>query len=348
MKILYAIQATGNGHICRAKEIIPTILKRAQVDIAISGTESEIDLPYPIKYKFKGVSFVFGKNGGIDYYKSLKQNNIFRALNEIRKCNLSQYDLIINDFEPITAWASYFKRKYCVSLSHQAAILNPKVPQPAKNNSIAKFILKNYAPSKEAYGFHFKSYGTNIFKPIIRQEVRNQKKRFKKENKIDDYYVVYLPAYSDKKIIRTLTEIKNEKWKVFSKKSKIAYFNNNVEIIPITGSNSFEKTMAESKGIICGAGFETPAEALFLKKKLLVIPMKGQLEQAYNAASLEQLGVTSLNSFSVKHVAKINKWIKSEQSIYIDFPDTTQYIIDKVLNDYIMTTQVFKEILSEV
>ena len=208
MKILYAIQATGNGHLSRAKEIIPAIHNRAQVDIAVSGTESEIDLPFPIKYRYKGISFVFGKNGGIDYLKSLKQNNPFRILNEIRKCNVSQYDLVINDFEPITAWACYFKRVYCISLSHQAAVLHPKAPEPKKSNKLGRFVLKKYAPGKDVYGFHFDTYGKNIFNPIIRQEIRNQKNRFKKENKLKNYYVVYLPAYSDDKIIHVISQIK--------------------------------------------------------------------------------------------------------------------------------------------
>jgi len=57
MKILYAIQATGNGHISRAKEIIPALMKRAQVDILISGTQAEVILPYKIAYKYKGLRF---------------------------------------------------------------------------------------------------------------------------------------------------------------------------------------------------------------------------------------------------------------------------------------------------
>ena len=33
MKILYAIQGTGNGHVSRAREIIPVLMKKGQVDI---------------------------------------------------------------------------------------------------------------------------------------------------------------------------------------------------------------------------------------------------------------------------------------------------------------------------
>ena len=36
MKILYAIQSTGNGHLGRAMEILPTLKRNADVDILVS------------------------------------------------------------------------------------------------------------------------------------------------------------------------------------------------------------------------------------------------------------------------------------------------------------------------
>ena len=61
MKILYAIQGTGNGHISRARDFIPALQQFADVDILISGTQVDVSLPQEIKYKFKGAGFVFGK-----------------------------------------------------------------------------------------------------------------------------------------------------------------------------------------------------------------------------------------------------------------------------------------------
>jgi len=61
MKILYAIQGTGNGHISRARDIIPILSQKGQVDILISGIQSDVDLPYDIKYRFKGLSFILEK-----------------------------------------------------------------------------------------------------------------------------------------------------------------------------------------------------------------------------------------------------------------------------------------------
>ena len=77
-----------------------------------------------------------------------------------------------------------------------------------------------------------------------------------------------------------------------------------MDIKPIE-SKSFEESIASSIGVVCGAGFETPAEALYLKKKLLVIPMKGQLEQHFNAASLKDIGVPVLKKLNKKNISKI-------------------------------------------
>src|SRR5258705_10826187 len=101
MKVLYAIQATGNGHISRATEIIPLLKKKCEVDILISGTEAEIDLDHVIKYRRKGLCYVFGKKGGIDIYATFKKMKSKGFFNEIKNLPVVDYDLVINVFEPV-------------------------------------------------------------------------------------------------------------------------------------------------------------------------------------------------------------------------------------------------------
>ncbi len=342
MKILYAVQGTGNGHLSRAKELYAVLNNRVEVDVLVSGSQFEINCPFPVKYQLKGIVFVFGKKGRIDYLKTLKANNIFKIIKEIRSCNLSDYDLIINDFEPISAWASYLRGDLnCISLSHQGAFLSKKVPKPKWKSWIGKLVLKYFAPSATTYSFHFKSYDKNIFTPIIRNDIRRQSVKEK------NYFVVYLPFYSDEKIIKVLSKVKGVKWKVFSKHSKEAYKIKNVSIKPIFDSD-FERAMAWSKGVICGAGFETPAEAMYLKKKLLVVPMKGQYEQACNAESLKQMGVVVLPSFNKKMVMPILQWIKNDTIIDVDFPDRTQFIVDEIITNHIVATELSERLLQNI
>jgi uncharacterized protein (TIGR00661 family) len=328
MRILYAIQGTGNGHLSRAKEIIPALLKRARVDILISGKQAEVILPHDVDYVYKGLSFYFGKNGGIDFIKTFKRNSIASIIKEIIDCPVKKYDLVINDFEPITAWACYFKGVKCISLSHQSALYTQNVPKPGYLDFIGRFMIKNYAKCKLKYGFHFKKYNDKVYTPIIRNDIRLLKRTVK------DHYTVYLPAYSDENIIKVLSKIKGVKWKVFSKEAQKYYQKKNVYVKPINGKK-FEKSLASCKGILCGAGFETPAEAIFFKKKLMVIPMKNQYEQHFNAKALSELGVPVLKSLKKKHIPAIENWIASTAIVELHFPNETQQLIDTILFDFI-------------
>lgn len=327
MKILYAIQGTGNGHLSRARDIIPILQKKtSQLDILVSGTQADIHLPFPITYQLKGLSFIFGKKGGVDFWKTYFKSKTFRLHDEITHLPVENYDLIINDFEPVSAWACKLKNIPCISLSHQSAVLSEKAPKPNKKDPVGELILKKYAPATKHYGFHFKAYGDYIFTPVIRQDIRNA------ECKIGEHYTVYLPSYDDEKILKILSKIEAVRWEVFSKQNKKTIVKNNVSIQPIT-NDAFVKSMATSKGILCGGGFETPAEALFMQKKLLVVPMKGQYEQQCNAAALKEMGVPVIKSFKNKYLTNIIDWIKSDTIIEVHYPDSTEQIIDQLLKE---------------
>jgi hypothetical protein len=62
-------------------------------------------------------------------------------------------------------------------------------------------------------------------------------------------------------------------------------------------------------GVVTSAGFETCAEAMYLGKKLLVIPIRNQYEQACNAAALEQLGVHVIWNIGPDFSSRINQWL---------------------------------------
>jgi uncharacterized protein (TIGR00661 family) len=327
MKILYAIQGTGNGHLSRSMDIVPLLQKMGDVDVLVSGTQGDLSVPFPIKYKLHGFGFIFGKSGGVDLWKSFLKSRFRKFIKEINSLPVDKYDLVINDFEPVSAWACYLKNKPCIGLSHQSAVLNDLAPKPESTDMVGKLILKNYAPVTAQYGFHFKAYDKNIFTPVIRRQVREQVI----ENK--GHYTVYLPAYDDKRLIKRLSEFKDIEWDVFSKHNKKIFKHKNVSIQPID-NKGFIKSMAQSAGVLCGAGFETPAEALYMQKKLLVIPMKSQYEQHLNAAALKDMGIPIIKSLKPKHDEIILDWINNGQPVKVSYPDNTQKILDLVFKEF--------------
>ena len=328
MRVLYAIQGTGNGHLSRAREIVPLLKQIVETDVLVSGYQADVELPFKVNYRKKGLSFIFGKKGGVDIGGTFLKSNLFRLFKEVFTVPVKKYDLVINDFEPVTAWACLLKGVKCISLSHQAVVLAPNAPKPSRKNWVGFAVLKYYAPVKQKIGFHFKPYDESTFTPVIRKDIR----ALNTSNK--GFYLVYLPAYSDEIMIKVLGEVKGCQWHVFSKHTKKEQQVNNVWIRPIN-NNQFVADLAACEGVLCGAGFEAPAEALYLKKKLMVIPMKYQYEQECNAAALANLGVPVLSDFNMQQVEAIQRWTNSQKRVEVYYPDETQNILAQLLIDYL-------------
>ncbi|WP_291095662.1 glycosyltransferase family protein, partial [Empedobacter sp. UBA7252] len=164
-------------------------------------------------------------------------------------------------------------------------------------------------------------YNDAIFLPIIRDKIRALRPKRK------DYYLVYLPSFHPTEIMEKLSLIKDSKWKVFSPFVKDVTRQFNVQIYPID-ERLFTRTLENCKGVLCGAGFELPAESIYLKKKLFVIPIKGQYEQLCNCEALKMIGVDY--SYDL-NVAQLQRWVDSNKIIEKDFPDQTEEIIQKVI-----------------
>jgi len=327
MKILYAIQGTGNGHLSRAVDIIPELQKYGELDLFVSGAQAEIVLPYPVKYKSKGLSFYFGKSGGINFYKTFQKNSSKEVIKEIRQFPVENYDLIVNDFEPITAWAAKKKEIKIVGLSHQSALLSKKSPRPKIIDPFGEWLIRNYAPIENYIGFHFEEYDKNIFTPVVRKAIAEAKKKDK------GHYTVYLPAYDDKMLVELFLKFPSIRWQIFSKHTKQPYHIGRISVYPVSGED-FIESVVNCTGVLCGAGFETPAEVLHLNKKLLVVPMKSQYEQKCNAAALKKLGVPVIKKIKKKSFKRIERWLDGDKRLDISFPEVAGKAVEKLMKKY--------------
>ncbi len=340
MKILFAIQGTGNGHLSRARDIYPELAKYGDVDVLISGIQADVAVPFPVKYKLYGMSFIFGKKGGVDIWDTAKKLKLLKLIKDIKSLPVEDYDLVINDFEPVSAWACKRKGKPCISLSHQCAVLHPNAPKPAATDLMGKMVLERYAPVTDAYGFHFKAFGEQVYTPVIRKEIRD----LAPTN--NGHYTVYLPAYSDETIVKHLSQFSEVKWHVFSKHNKQPFVSGNVSVHKID-NEAFVASMASGAGVLCGAGFEGPAEAMYLGKKVLVIPMLTQYEQQCNAAGAAAMGATVIPTLSEAHYPVIQDWLQNGKALRVDYPDQTASIIAQIIKKHAPATATTRKNTTE-
>ncbi len=326
MKIFYAVQATGNGHISRATQLLPYLEKFGEVDVFLSGANASLEAPLPIRYRSNGLSLFYSTCGGLDYKLMWKHNSIVRAMKEAKQLPVEQYDIVINDFDFITAQACRSKKIKSVQFGHQASFLSNQTPRPEVRNYFGEMILKRYAPATKYIGLHFQPYDDFIFSPVV-------KDIFIQATPVNKGHItVYLSAYERHCIEPHFKELKHLHFHWFLKGIKEVHREGNITFFPIS-NDLFNKSLIDCEGIITGGGFETPAEALYLGKRLLSIPIRGQYEQLCNAAALQQMGVRVLDDADTDHFAEdIMQWINDPKPLVSQkansIPETLQYLVD--------------------
>lgn len=327
MKILYGIQGTGHGHISRAREILPLLSEKADVDVLLSGNNFKMDLDdnHNVNRKY-GISLKYSSNGNgsVSYLKTALNIKPIRLLRDIQSLDIQNYSLVISDFEPVTAWASLQSGVPSIGLSHQSSFLSDKSPRPQKQSPFAEQVLKHFAPCHRPVGFHFQPYDSFILPPVIRRDVRNL------QVQTHDHITVYLPAFNPEFLISVFLQCPQVQWHLFSPVCDKAYEKENVSVQPV-GNIPFLNSMKNSIGVITSAGFESCAEAMFLGKKLLVIPIKNQYEQLCNAAALSKMGIQVINHIDAHFTDKLNSWLSSARIIPLHKSADTDYLTEKLI-----------------
>lgn len=188
---------------------------------------------------------------------------------------------------------------------HQASFMSARTPRPSKKSIFGEWILKKYAPATRYVGLHFDKYDNFIFPPVI-------KSSFIQARPQDNGHItVYLPAYQTECIKGILQSIDPIEVHWFVKEIKKPQKEGNIHYFPVD-QKFFNESLLFCHGLLTGGGFETPAEALYLRKKLLTIPIEGQYEQQCNAAALEKMGVPRLSVLDSGTAPLFYDWVYSD------------------------------------
>jgi len=175
--------------------------------------------------------------------------------------------------------------------------------------------LKNYAKASRYIGLHFKAYDDFIFTPVIKKEILDAEP-------IDGNYVtVYLPSYCEQQLITIFQAFPDIRFEIFCSQTIQPKKQDNITFLPVDKA-LFNQSFIHCSGIITGGGFETPAEALHLGKKIITIPIRSQYEQQCNAAALKQLGILKLKSIDADFKDHLHNWMNAGRSLKMDYSQT--------------------------
>ncbi len=306
---------------------MPYLRRYGQVDVFLSGANSQLKAELPVRYRSKGLTLFYNNGGGLNYVKIISGLQPARVWKEVRELPVEKYDVVLNDFECITSLACAHKKIPSVNIGHQASFQSPCTPRPKKTDAVGEFILKYFARATAYTGLHFEKYDDFIFTPVIKREIL----RARPEQ--GNHITVYLSAYGDETLVPWLMRLKPFRFQVFTKKVSSAVIHENITFLPVS-NKAFTESMITSAGVITGAGFETPAEALQLQKKLMVVPIRGQYEQLCNAAALERMGVPVVEKINETVVTACKEWMESGVRSKVQYNDNAAQLISQVLDNY--------------
>lgn len=318
MRLFYGVQGTGNGHITRARVMAKELFQAGiEVDFQFTGRDFDkyFDMQVFNGYQLRhGLTFSAYK-GEVSYLKTLMTAKPISFIKDITKLDLKDYDVVISDFEPVTAWAAKTHGVPVLGIGHQYAFMH-KIPREG-GDPLAEMVMKYFAPVTQGVGLHWHHFGQPILPPIIENQELSDKIN---KNKV----MVYLPFEETHSIITHLLPFKNFEFHIYTPdviETRCDYIQ-----CKALSRKGFQEDLIDSAAVISNAGFELISEALQMGKKILVKPLHSQMEQISNAAAIRQLGYGhTMNELDIK---EIDHWLHTGNAVQINYPNTAKILVE--------------------
>lgn len=289
MKIFYGVQGTGNGHLSRARAMARALSAYPEIEIEwlFSGRPREgyFDMQSFGDFHCRAGLTFHSEAGRVQALKTLRNVDLLGLRRDIHALDLSGYDLVISDYEPITARAARRQKLPCVGIGHQYAFCHA-VPERG-GNPFTRAILQKFAPVTTAVGLHWHHFEKPILPPIVDID-HDAMANSGGENRV----LVYLPFEHQEPLLALFRQFSDYQFHIYAPVHD-RNDEGNLHTRPLS-RDGFRRDLADSDWVICNSGFELISEALQLGKRIMAKPLGGQMEQLSNAAALEQLGYASI------------------------------------------------------
>ncbi|MCH8502591.1 MAG: glycosyltransferase [Aliidiomarina sp.] len=323
MNILIGVQGTGNGHISRCHALAQALSHHpsVQADFLVSGRAPEklFDMEAFGAYQWRqGLSFQV-RDGRVSVLDTISHNPWTQFWQDVRELDLSRYDLVVTDFEPVTAWAARRQGVRCIGLGRQYAFFKQSAALPT--SLLQRTMLRQFAPCDVTVGMHWEDIGPHVLPPLIHRPAGALPI-------LGHEILVYLPFEPLAHVLALLQNFPEYQFAVYHPEAQREDHGHIQCFAP--SRQGFALAFARAEGVIANAGFETSSEALAYGKKLLVKPLTGQFEQLANAHCLatRQLA-TVMDSLNVNDV---EEWLETSRTVRMEWPDVGPVLAEWLAN----------------
>lgn len=325
MKILYGINGEGLGHLNRSKIVIKELTDMGHTVFVASSHGWSNFIINSIRFKYK--------NGKIRKMRLLWDWLSFPMRKNLKKIPKNNYDLVITDFEPVTA---RYARKHKINLvsidnQHRFSTIDTSLPfMLLVYNILLSLVNKIFIGKTDdqivtCFHPHYKNCGVvNEDRNVGHQGplsavLMGATLVYLREEHIQDFVnnynvptdrVTYIfcdnPDNYKNSLDYTLTGIIETRWSglVFMKKGP-----------------DFKRLMKHCNNVITNAGNQTIGECIKNNIPITCIPIKGQAEQEINGYYLEKYNYgkcTTFDNFEVNYTEPSESFSFSDSENGID------------------------------
>ncbi len=300
-RIIYAVAGEGFGHSSRS-HLTGQRLIDAGHDVMFVGSQKS--LLYLKQYFADRVKEVFGlsfafEGERIDKSETLKRNLL--KLPEANRLNDELFtehfepfepELVISDFEPFSAWWAWRKNVPFISIDHEHMLTLCKLQHPVRNwfsRLTASVVTECHYTGAVAYII------LNFFRaplrvdsavlapPIVRPVISGL------DPTAGEHILLYSTTGTGQNRLReTLGKFTGQTFVVYGFDEDAEYRNC---VFKKRSTDGFLSDLAAARGVIASAGFSLISECMYLRKKMLLLPLAGQYEQIINARYIQELGL---------------------------------------------------------
>lgn len=294
-RIVYGVSGEGWGHAARSKVVLAH-LERAGHDLVVVTYDRGIRYlkdRFPL-FEVEGFNIATADNR-VSVARTIRDGLVHLVRGHPKYMALKkglfpkfEPDVVITDFEPMTAHLAKHFDLPLVTIDNQHMIRYVDFPLPAKLRPswlLTEMVIGAFIPKPDlslVTTFFFgkaKNSKTSLFPPILSEEI------FRLAPSEGDDVVVYL-TYGYDTLMDTLKCFKDQRFLIYG--SGRAGSEGNLVFRPY-GREGFLADLADGRAIIASGGFTLISEALYLRKPYLGIPVRNQFEQEINTYLVEKL-----------------------------------------------------------
>ncbi|HJL06095.1 MAG TPA: glycosyltransferase family protein [Polyangiaceae bacterium LLY-WYZ-15_(1-7)] len=301
--IFFGVQGEGRGHAARALALVEALRPHHRLVLYANGQAFEMLEPLYVGsdvelYRLPDVAFRYGPGRRLSYVRTGLGNAhyLWRLRQLVRMVELhmerEQPDLVLTDFEPVTARAARAAGVPFLSVDHQHFLLTHDLSDlPAHLRRYAAFM----APFVHAwYQGQTETVVSSFFSAPIKPRWRRcvpigvLLRREVREASVEDrdHLVAYVRRSAPRSVLEALAASRREV-RVYGLGERPSVGRLRFRAID---PHRFVEDLATCEALVTTAGNQLVGESLYLGKPVLAMPEMGNYEQQINATFLRRSG----------------------------------------------------------